>query len=137
AAFGGGFIFGDLLEAGLSFDGRYIAFGYGGAILPPGEDTNGVDDVFVRDRLTGAVERISVASDGSEGTGGFIFVPSNHCLSADGRYVVFVSSMTNLAAGAAAGYNTYVHDRVTGTTQLMSVAVDGTPPDALTAGFPS
>src|SRR5205814_628350 len=96
ASFGGTLVQGDLLEAGLSFDGHFIAFSFGGAILPAGEDTNGVDDVFVRDRLTGAVERVSVASDGSEGTGGPVFVSANHSLSADGRYVVFASSMTNL-----------------------------------------
>jgi len=135
--FGGSFVAGDLMQAGISHDGRYVAFGYGGAILPAGTDTNGVDDVFVRDLLTGAVERVSVASDGSEGTGGNIFVPSNWSLSADARYVLFMSSMTNLAPGAAAGYNLYRHDRVSGTTELLSVALDGSPPDALGARFPS
>ncbi|MBY0276359.1 hypothetical protein K2Z84_13520 [Candidatus Binatia bacterium] len=135
--FGGTFVFGDLLEAGISDDGRYVAFGYGSPILPPGADTNGVDDVFVRDRLTGAVERVSVASDGSEGTGGTISVPSNRSLSGDGRFVVFVSSMTNLAPGATPGFNTYVHDRVTGTTQLVSITADGSPPDAVFTSYPS
>jgi Tol biopolymer transport system component len=135
--FGGTFVFGDLLEAGISHDGRYVAFGYGSPLLPPGADTNGVDDVFVRDRLTGAVERVSVASDGSEGTGGMISVPWNRCMSADGRFVVFVSSMTNLAPAAPAGFNAYVHDRVSGTTQLVSVAADGSPPDAVFASYPN
>jgi len=135
--FGGSFVVGDLMQAGISHDGRLIAFGYGGAILPSGTDTNGVDDVFVRDRLTGAVERVSIASDGSEGTGGNVFVPSNHSLSADGRYVAFMSDMTNLAAGAGPGYQLYRHDRVTGTTELLSTALDGSPLDATTAGFPS
>lgn len=137
AAFGGSFVVGDLLSAGLSHDGRYIAFGYSGAILPPGEDNNGANDVYVRDRLTGAVERVSVASDGSEGTGGSTFVPSNQSLSADARYVLFMSDMTNLASGAAPGYNLYRHDRITGTTELLSRAVDGSPPDVTGARFPT
>ena len=135
--FGGGFVFGDLLQAGISHDGRYIAFGYGSPILPPGADGNGVDDVYVRDRLTGAVERVSLASDGSEGNGGPVYVPSNDSLSADGRYVLFMSSMENLAPAATGGYNVYLHDRTTGTTQLVNTAADGTLPDLTSARFPS
>ena len=137
AGFGGGFVAGDLLQAGISFDGRYIAFGYGSPILPPGVDTNGVDDIYVRDRLTGAVERVSLASDGGEGSGGPVYVPSNDSLSADGRYVLFMSSMDNLVTAAFGGYNVYLHDRTTGTTQLVNTAADGTLPDATSARFPS
>ena len=52
-------------------------------------DTNGVDDVFVRDRQTGATERVSVDSAGAQGERRQRSAPA---ISADGRYVAFESS---------------------------------------------
>ncbi|HEV7735161.1 MAG TPA: hypothetical protein VGR62_23525 [Candidatus Binatia bacterium] len=126
--FGGGVAAGDLLPVGFSFDGRVVAFLGGDAILGIGEDTNGKEDVFVRDRQTGITERVSVASDGSEATGGnFSILGSNDGLSDDGRYVVFQSDTTNLVPGPVVGFQAYVHDRVTGTTRRASVGADGAP----------
>jgi Tol biopolymer transport system component len=68
-------------------------------------------------------ERISVSSAGVQGNGGS-FVGG---LSADGRFVAFVSEATNLAAGDNNGeQDIYVRDRVAGTTSRVSVATDGT-----------
>src|SRR5947208_2717025 len=50
---------------GMSTDGRYVAFISTSSQLVP-NDTNGISDVFVFDRVTNAVERESVASDGSQ-----------------------------------------------------------------------
>ena len=102
-AFGGGRAVGrPVARSRFSHDGRFVAFAAGGNVLPPGKDTNGVADVFVRDRVTGVVERVSVASDGSAGHGRRRLHRRSarpHAISADGRYVVFRSDMTNLVPG--------------------------------------
>src|SRR5262249_36898025 len=48
-----------------SYEGRYVAFVSGESDLVPG-DTNNLPDVFVRDRLTGTTERVSLNEDGSQ-----------------------------------------------------------------------
>ena len=50
----------------ISGDGRVVAFVSSAPNLVPG-DTNGSDDVFVRDLQTGATERVSVGTDGIQG----------------------------------------------------------------------
>src|SRR5437016_2271806 len=52
--------------AALSADGRFVAFHSAATNLVAG-DTNGTNDVFVHDRQTGITERVSVASDGTQG----------------------------------------------------------------------
>jgi Tol biopolymer transport system component len=101
----------------LSADGRFVAFASYATNLVPG-DTNGIDDVFVYDRQTGITERISVDSAGNEGNGSSR-IPS---ISADGRFVAFFSYATNLVAGDTNGApDVFVHDRLTGTTERVSV----------------
>lgn len=68
----------------------------------------------------GKTTRASVASDGTPASG----FSQSPIISRDGRYVVFVSAAANLAPGAA-GLQVYRHDRVTGVTQLVSVALGG------------
>ncbi len=87
-------------------------------------DTNGFQDVFVYDRQAQTTERVSVASDGSQGTG------EAPAISADGRYVAFTSSASTLVAGDTNGVqDVFVHDRTTGATVRASVASDGTQAD--------
>src|SRR5947208_15406502 len=50
----------------ISADGRYVAFHSNASNLVPG-DTNGTSDVFVYDRITDRTERISVATNGTQG----------------------------------------------------------------------
>jgi Tol biopolymer transport system component len=105
----------------LSADGRFVAFESNATNLVSG-DTNDVYDVFVHDRVTGVTERMSVASDGAEGNAFSV----NSSISADGRYVVFESIASNLVSGlTGGGENVFVHDRLTGMTELASVASDG------------
>jgi hypothetical protein len=125
----------------ISADGRFVVFASTAVNLVPG-DTNGVRDVFVRDRQTGTTERVSVAAGGAQGDGpspsngirgGTTFGPA---ISADGRFVVFDSSTTNLVSGDTntcvnpGAYSfttpgscpdTFVHDRQAGTTERVSV----------------
>src|SRR5207249_2543647 len=106
----------------LSADGRLVAFQSDATNLVAG-DTNGATDVFVHDRQTGTTERVSVSSGGTEGNG-FSAAPA---LSADGRFVAFHNTATNLVAGDTNGKtDVFVHDRQTGTTERVSVASDGT-----------
>jgi Tol biopolymer transport system component len=108
--------------ASISGDGRYVAFESASPNLVPG-DTNGALDVFVHDRRTGATSRVSVTSRRVQGDS-TSFSPS---LSADGRYVAFVSSASNLVPGDRNGRDdVFVHDRHTGTTSRVSVSSTGT-----------
>jgi len=107
----------------LSADGRYVAFRSRASNLVGG-DTNGYDDIFVHDRLTGQTTRVSVASDGTQGDTETEW-PS---ISADGRHVAFVSWDSNLVSGDTNGSrDVFVHDRQTGQTTRVSVTSDGTP----------
>lgn len=105
----------------VSEDGRYVTFVSGATNLVPG-DTNGAGDVFVLDRQTGTVTRVSVSSTGVEGND----TSSFPAISADGRYVAFGSEATNLVPGDDNGVgDIFVHDRSTGTTTRVSVSSTG------------
>ena len=77
----------------ISADGRWVAFQSEANNLVA-DDTNRVGDVFVHDRQTGVTEQVSVTSEGTPGNGGS-YSPS---ISADGRWVAFVSLASNLVA---------------------------------------
>jgi cysteine-rich repeat protein len=117
-------------DAAMSTDGRYFAFGDNASDLVP-TDTNGSDDAFVYDRLAATVERVSVATGGAEANG-----PSGYplSLSADGRYVSFNSSATNLSPQASPGH--FVHDRLTGATEMVTLGPGGVPGDYPYADYP-
>ena len=111
--------------ASVSVDGRFVVFSSLADNLVP-SDTNLVGDVFVRDRVNGITERVSVASDGTEGDG----QSHDASISPDGRYVAFKSVATNLVPGDTNGVeDVFVHDRLAGTTERASVASDGHQPD--------
>ena len=101
----------------ISADGRFVVFMSEASNLVAG-DTNGFWDVFVRDRQSAATERASVSSAGAQGNSRS-FTPS---ISADGRFVAFMSGADNLVAGDANGeFDIFVRDRQSGTTELVSV----------------
>lgn len=109
-------------EAEISGDGTHVVFTSSADNLVAG-DTNGVEDIFVKNLATGAISRVSVDSDGAQGNGDSGFAE----LSADGRYVVFTSVASNLVSDDANGMrDAFVHDRVTGITRRVSEALDGT-----------
>ena len=96
------------LPPSISADGRYVAFASLASNLVSG-DTNGVYDVFVHDRQTGQTTRLSVASDGTQGDDSSYFFYS---ISADGRYVAFSSTATNLVSGDTNDFgDVFVRDR--------------------------
>jgi Tol biopolymer transport system component len=106
----------------ISASGRYVAFASEGTSLVAG-DTNGAQDVFVRDRITGATTRVSISTSGRQANDAS-FGPAT--ISADGRYVAFSSIASNLVAGDTNGAtDVFVRDRVRGTTTLVSAATSG------------
>jgi Tol biopolymer transport system component len=107
----------------ISADGRYVAFDSAASNLVAG-DMNGHQDIFLRDRLNGTTEIVSLATNQSLGNGD----SSLSSLSNDGRFVAFTSAATNLAPGDANnGTDVFVRDRVSGTTTLTSVSMSGVP----------
>lgn len=112
--------------------GRYIVLNSGSTNLVP-NDTNGVDDTFVHDTVTGNTALVSVDSNGNQGNAGSGF----GTISEDGRYVAFWSHASNLVANDTNGtFDTFLHDTVTGNTTLINAASDGTPSNG-SSGFSS
>lgn len=104
----------------VSDDGRYIAFYTYASNLVPG-DTNRTGDVFVRDRVAGTTTRVSVKSDGSQ-LDGLSFASA---ISGNGRYVCFTSYARASANDTSNQLDCFVHDMVTGTTELLNVNTAG------------
>jgi len=101
----------------ISADGRYVAFSSGANNLVP-DDTNRATDIFVRDRQTGAVTRVSVDSAGVQGNDD----STSPSISGDGRFVVFTSYASNLVANDTNKVrDIFLHDLITGATSRVSV----------------
>ena len=107
--------------ARFSADGRFMSFQTTAALAI--DDTNGVSDVYVRDWLTGGTSRVSISATGAEGNARSWW----STISADGRYVSFVSEATNLVTKPLnhAVWQVYVHDRDSGDTKLISRTTAG------------
>jgi Tol biopolymer transport system component len=90
----------------LSADGRFVAFDSRAANLVAG-DLNDVGDVFVRDRQSGTTERINLAHDESEA----LSPSSAPSISADGRYVAFISQASLTPDDGNGSFDVYVFDR--------------------------
>jgi uncharacterized repeat protein (TIGR01451 family) len=114
----------------ISRDGRFVAFSSEATNLVHG-DSNGTADVFVRDRLLGTTERVSVATGGGQANGG----GTDPAISADGRFVAFESFADDIVPDANFTGDIFVHDRQTGTTERISQAPDGS--DANSESFTS
>ena len=102
----------------IDADGSVVAFDSAASTLVPG-DSNGVEDVFVRDRATDTLERVSVRSNGTQANG----VSTRPALNATGNFVAFDSSASNLVSGDTNGeLDVFVHIRTTHRTVRVSVA---------------
>jgi len=117
-------------QPSISADGRYVAFHSSASNLADDnddgtydDDTNGYNDVFLRDLQTGETTRESLSSDNVQGTNG----AWEASISADGRYVAFTSNSINLVPGDSnSDYDVFVRDRQEHTTTRVSVATDNT-----------
>lgn len=111
----------DCFPRHISGDGRFVVFTSFATSLVPGT-TNSAMDVFVRDRLAGTTERVSLAWDGSEGNSH----STNAGISADGRFIAFESLASNLVVGDTNGRSDiFVRDRLWNETRRVSVSSGG------------
>lgn len=111
-------------------DARHIAFSSLGRNLAPGSN-NGAHQVYVRDRATGAIDRLSVNGEGEAGAAPGTFARADSrapSITPDARFVAFHSRATNLVSAPDAngsGRDVFVRDRVAGVTERVSVDSDG------------
>lgn len=111
-------------EPSISADGRYVTFTSASFNMVPTAGWASFH-VYIHDRETGETERVSVSSDGVEGDGG----GQEPGISGDGRYVAYMSYAFNLVPEVEQNPrpDIYLWDRLTGTTELITTAVDGGP----------
>jgi hypothetical protein len=96
-------------EANISRDGRFVSYASLASDLVP-DDTNGVSDVFVTDRVLERIMRMSIASDGTQGNENS-YLPA---ITGDGHAVAFISLATNLVPNPPSfTTNAFVHQWVT------------------------
>lgn len=103
-------------NAAVSAEGRFVVFESSAANLVSG-DTNQRPDIFYKDLQTGAIQRVSVSTTGGQMTGSN--VTSAASISADGRYVVFNSTSSELVAGSSSS-NVFIRDMQTGELKVVS-----------------
>jgi hypothetical protein len=100
--------------AAISADGRFVAFEFDASFVPEDTGITTPDvDVYVHDRLTGETKLVSVDSAGNEGNRS----SSTPSISADGRFVSFVSFADNLVPDDTNGaHDVFVHDNTINVT---------------------
>jgi Tol biopolymer transport system component len=123
--------------AAVSDDGATVVFESTATNLVPGVDANGArPDIYQVKPATGRIDRISVDGDGHQSAAGSSLAPS---LSADGRYIAFVSSAALLKDAAVASrpstlperHQIYIRDTHANlTTRINASAKGATPSDS-------
>jgi hypothetical protein len=115
----------------VSADGRYVVFVGTGDDLVPG-DTNGLSDIFVRDRVAGTTRRISLGANGVQ--------PNGHCdapsISADGQYVLFGSNADNLVPNDTNGARDIFVRGPLNATEFATISGTIAFPDLAVTAFP-
>lgn len=108
-------------ESSMTPNAHFVVFTSAATNLIAG-DTNSNSDCFVRDRLTNSTTRVSVASSGLEVSGAC----SSPSVSADGRYVAFTDTASNVVAGDTnSNSDVFLHDRMTNITTRVSLTNAG------------
>jgi Tol biopolymer transport system component len=110
-------------EPATSETGQFVAFRSSATNLDSERCNNGVSHIFLRDRNTGTIRCVSLNSNGGQGDQDSL-APS---ISADGQFIAFTSTATNLAGNKCDNgfHQIYVRDRTTGTTSCVSVNSNG------------
>jgi cold shock CspA family protein len=117
----GGETNGDSRFCTVSADGGVVAFSSAATNLVAG-DVNGLNDIFVRDRVNATTTRVSVDSSGNEGD----MDSFGSAISADGTVVVFWSAADDLVANDTnQTSDVFVHERTTGQTTVASMNCEG------------
>ena len=115
-SFSGGSLDNGHHDTAISDDGRYVVFASDSSNLV-GNDSNGRSDVFRKDLQTGEVLRVSTGSHGEQFS--TIQQTGDVAISADGRYVAFQASISEIA-GSSYGYNLYLKDLQSGAITLVA-----------------
>jgi len=117
----GGYGNGASRDAVMTPDGRYVAFVSAASNLVP-KDTNNIPDVFVRDLQAGTTTLASVGAASNSSPPNLYSIISSESpdITADGRYVAFYSTATNLVSGVTNTGEIYVRDLVAGSTTWVS-----------------
>ena len=122
----------------LSANGTYVVFQSSATNLVPGSgagEQNGVPSIFnidasnvyLYDTQTNTIQLVSAGLSGAAANGAS-YSPE---ISANGDYVIFESTASNLVAGGSGGQaQTYIYNTQTGTIELVSAAADGLPADS-------
>lgn len=130
----------------VSDDGRYVFFNSDASNLVSG-DSNGAEDLFVRDTVRGTTRRVSVSSGGQEANRGVgeqdpitvfrnvglnLFVTpvnvtqTSYSATPDGKWVAFSSAATNLVPGDTnEATDVFLRHMPTGSTNILSVSATG------------
>ncbi len=119
----------DSSQPSISAHGRYVAFMSCASDLVPG-DTNDAQDIFVKDTVTQEITRVSTNAAGQEANCDGVWCISNSYvphISADGRYVEFLSGAQNLLTPPqhTNRAQAYVKDRITGQVSVASATAAG------------
>ena len=109
-------------DPAISSNGQYVVFTSSADNLVPGGTNE--QNVYIRDWQAGTTALVSVSTDGVDPGNGDSFLP---IISANGRYVLFHSKASNLAAGSSGGgiENLFFRDLQTGTTYALTSALGG------------
>ncbi|MBL9149251.1 MAG: hypothetical protein JNM94_11210 [Phycisphaerae bacterium] len=113
----GGFVVG---PCAVAADGSRAVLASAAALVE--EDGNGIVDVYLVERGTGFVARVSEPPGGGDANGG----SNGAAISPDGRFVAFLSKASNLLGGSTSFNQVVVKDLWLDTLEVLSVAADGT-----------
>jgi hypothetical protein len=104
----------------ISADGRWVGFQSLDNTLV-GDDLNGMIDVFLYDRVSEAVKLVSVNDAGQQANAH----SSSPSVSSDGRYVVLMSSASNLVTSpTSTGSQLYVRDTRSNEAPVVTLGAD-------------
>lgn len=107
----------------LSADGRLVAFDSAGTDIDP-SNANPYGDVYVKDRVTGAFDRVSRSASGGDANGASTIFRGG--MSADGNLVAFTSTASNLVDhDVNLSADVFVRDRAAGQTRTVSLGPAG------------
>ncbi|MBP9821653.1 MAG: PD40 domain-containing protein [Candidatus Pacebacteria bacterium] len=105
----------------ISADGSSVVFHSYASNLVAG-DTNGIEDIFVRDLVNDITERVSIDDEGAEGNSDSY----NPSISSDGNLIAFQSNATNLVADDTNGFeDIFVYDRENNTISRLTADDEG------------
>ena len=110
-------------DGSVSGDGTLVAFESTATNLAGGA-TSGNGEIYLKNLQTGALTLVSTTASGTIADGN----SSSPIISADGRYVLFSSTATNLVPGVTAGtQQIYVKNLQNGAITLLSKDASGAP----------